>query len=187
MAPEEFLASPRGLRVALDEIHRLDNPSELLKIAADHFPETKILATGSSTLGASAKFKDTLTGRKRDIWLSPMILEDWEAFENLGWDHRFIRGVLLSCIWIANELINKEKLANLDNMKIEDRITIDPTKRSGKACIRNLRITVADVLSYLASGMSEAEILADFPELEPDDIRAALTFAAERENRMLTA
>jgi predicted AAA+ superfamily ATPase len=78
----------------LDEIHRLDNPSELLKIATDHFPETKVVATGSSTLGASAKFKDTLAGRKRDIWLLPMILEDWEAFENFGWDHRFIRGDL---------------------------------------------------------------------------------------------
>lgn len=66
-------------------------------------------------------------------------------------------------------------------MNFQDRISIDPAKRSGKACIRNLRITVADVLSYLASGMTEAEILADFPELEPDDIRAALAFAAERE------
>ena len=72
-------------------------------------------------------------------------------------------------------------------MNSQDRITIDPAKRSGKPCIRNLRITVADVLSYLASGMTEAEILADFPELEPDDIRAALAFAAERENRLLTA
>ena len=72
-------------------------------------------------------------------------------------------------------------------MKIEERITIDPARRRGKACIRNLRITVADVLSYLASGMSESQILADFPELEPDDIRAALFFAAERENRLLTA
>lgn len=72
-------------------------------------------------------------------------------------------------------------------MNFQDRITIDPAKRSGKACIRNLRITVADVLSYLASGMTEAEILADFPELEPNDIRAALAFAAERENRLLTA
>ena len=72
-------------------------------------------------------------------------------------------------------------------MNFQGRITIDPAKRSGKACIRNLRITVADVLSYLASGMTEAEILADFPELEPDDIRAALAFAAERENRLLTA
>jgi uncharacterized protein (DUF433 family) len=72
-------------------------------------------------------------------------------------------------------------------MNFQDRITIDPAKRSGKTCIRNLRITVADVLSYLASGMTEAEILADFPELEPDDIRAALAFATERENRLLTA
>jgi uncharacterized protein (DUF433 family) len=72
-------------------------------------------------------------------------------------------------------------------MNFQDRITIDPAKRSGKACIRNLRITVADVLSYLASGMTEAEILADFPELETDDIRAALAFAAERENRLLIA
>lgn len=72
-------------------------------------------------------------------------------------------------------------------MNSQDRITIDPAKRSGKPCIRNLRITVADVLSYLASGMTEAETLADFPELEPDDIRAALAFAAERENRLLTA
>ncbi len=72
-------------------------------------------------------------------------------------------------------------MANLLPMNFQDRISIDPAKRSGKACIRNLRITVADVLSYLASGMTEAEILADFPELEPDDIRAALAFAAERE------
>ena len=72
-------------------------------------------------------------------------------------------------------------------MNFRDRITIDTGKRSGKACIRNLRITVADVLSYLASGMTQAEILADFPELEPEDIRAALAFAADRENRLLTA
>ena len=92
--PEEFIGSLKGRRIALDEIHRLENPSEILKIAADHFPKTKVIATGSSTLGASAKFKDTLAGRKRDIWLSPMIIEDWEAFENFGWDHRFIRGGL---------------------------------------------------------------------------------------------
>src|SRR5262249_26515097 len=55
--PEEFLASVRGKRIVLDEVHRLDNPSELLKIAADHYRHTHILATGSSTLGASAKFR----------------------------------------------------------------------------------------------------------------------------------
>jgi uncharacterized protein (DUF433 family) len=65
-------------------------------------------------------------------------------------------------------------------------VTIEPGKRGGKACIRGLRITVYDVLEYLASGMSEAEILADFPDLTSDDIRACLAFAAERERRLLS-
>ena len=65
------------------------------------------------------------------------------------------------------------------------RITVDPGKRSGKPCIRGLRITVSDVLEYLASGMPEAEIVADFPDLSSDDIRACLAFAAERERRLL--
>lgn len=63
-------------------------------------------------------------------------------------------------------------------------ITIEPGKRSGKPCIRGMRITVADVLGYLASGMTEDEILADFPYLTRDDIRACLTFAADRERRV---
>ena len=64
------------------------------------------------------------------------------------------------------------------------RITIDPEIRFGKPCVRGTRITVGDVLSYLASGMSEAEILADFPQLTRDDILACLAFAAERERRI---
>lgn len=64
-------------------------------------------------------------------------------------------------------------------------ITIEPDKRSGKPCIRGLRITVYDVLEYLASGMTEAEIVADFPELTSEDIRASLAFAADRERRLL--
>ncbi len=63
-------------------------------------------------------------------------------------------------------------------------ITIDPGKRSGKPCIRGLRITVYDILEYLASGMSEAEILADFPDLTIVDIRACLAFAADRERKL---
>jgi uncharacterized protein (DUF433 family) len=62
-------------------------------------------------------------------------------------------------------------------------ITIEPGKRSGKPCIRGLRITVYDVLDYLASGMTEAEILADFPVLRGEDIRACLAFAADRERK----
>jgi len=70
--PEGFLRELQGRRLVLDEVHRLRNPSEVLKIAADNFPGTRVLATGSSTLGASARFRDTLAGRKRDVWLTPM-------------------------------------------------------------------------------------------------------------------
>lgn len=65
-------------------------------------------------------------------------------------------------------------------------ITIDPTRRFGKPTIRGLRIAVQDVLEYLASGMTEAQILADFPELTPDDIHACLAFAADRERKMVS-
>ena len=65
------------------------------------------------------------------------------------------------------------------------RITLEPGKRGGKPCIRRLRITVYDVLGWLAAGMSQDEILADYPELELADIIACLTFAAERERRMI--
>ena len=66
-------------------------------------------------------------------------------------------------------------------------ITIEPGKRSGKPCIRGMRITVADVLGYLAAGMSEDEVLRDFPYLTRDDIRACLAFAADRERRIAVA
>ena len=65
-------------------------------------------------------------------------------------------------------------------------ITVEPGKRGGKPCIRGLRITVYDVLEYLASGMSEDEILADFPDLQRADIRACLAFAADRERRRVS-
>jgi uncharacterized protein (DUF433 family) len=72
-------------------------------------------------------------------------------------------------------------------MNYQDRITIEPGKRGGKPCIRGLRITVYDVLEYLASGMSEDEILRDFPDLKREDIRASIAFAADRERRLMVA
>ena len=65
-------------------------------------------------------------------------------------------------------------------------ITVEPGKCGGKPCIRGLRITVYDVLEYLASGMTEPEILADFPDLTREDVRACLAFAAERERRLVS-
>jgi uncharacterized protein (DUF433 family) len=70
-------------------------------------------------------------------------------------------------------------------MEYRGLITIEPGKRGGKPCIRGLRITVYDILEYLASGMSEDEILRDFPDLTRQDIRACLAFAADRERRLL--
>lgn len=69
------------------------------------------------------------------------------------------------------------------NVTLLDRVVVDPNIRFGKPCVRGTRISVGDVLGYLAGGMSEAEILADFPQLTRDDIRACLAYAAERERR----
>jgi len=66
-------------------------------------------------------------------------------------------------------------------------ITIEPGKRGGQPCIRGMRITVYDVLSYLAAGMSEQEVISDFPELTREDILACLSFAADREGQPLVA
>lgn len=72
-------------------------------------------------------------------------------------------------------------------MTYKEIITIEPGKRGGRPCIRGMRITVADVLGWLAAGMSHAEILADYPELTENDIRACLAYAADRERRVVTA
>ena len=71
-------------------------------------------------------------------------------------------------------------------MDYQNLITIEPGKRGGKPCIRGLRITVYDVLDYLASGMTEEEILRDFPDLPAEDIKACLAFAADRERKLMT-
>lgn len=70
-------------------------------------------------------------------------------------------------------------------MNISDRITLEPGKRGGRPCIRGLRITVYDILAMLAEGMAENEILEDFPELEPADLRACLAYAAQREQSVV--
>jgi uncharacterized protein (DUF433 family) len=74
----------------------------------------------------------------------------------------------------------------MESMDYRGVITIDPATRGGKPCVRGLRITVYDVLDYLASGMTQQEVLADFPDLTADDIRACLAFAADRERRLVS-
>jgi uncharacterized protein (DUF433 family) len=72
-------------------------------------------------------------------------------------------------------------------MSYQNIITIEPGKRGGRPCIRGMRIAVADVLGWLAVGMSHQQILGDYPELTEEDIRACLSYAAERDRRLVTA
>ena len=71
-------------------------------------------------------------------------------------------------------------------MNYKDIITVEPGKGGGKPCIRGMRITVYDVLEYLASDMTEEQILEDFPDLTRDDLKACIAFAADRERRLIT-
>lgn len=93
---------------------------------------------------------------------------------------------MVGIIWTG-----QQRAGNLNNIKDErgsemNRITITAGKRGGKPCIRNLRITVYDVLGWLANGMSVREIIEDFPEIEEADITACLSFAAQREHNLIT-
>lgn len=76
---------------------------------------------------------------------------------------------------------------NSRTMSYKDIITIEPGKRGGKPCIRGLRVTVYDVLGYLAAGMSQEQILRDFPYLTAEDVRACLEYAADREHSLLAS
>ena len=96
------------------------------------------------------------------------------------------------CDKIANKFTSalfddSDEFPHVAHMAKQSLITIDPARRSGRPCIRDTRIAVHDVLEYLAPGMTEAEIIAEFPELAPADIRACLVFAADRERRLVGA
>jgi uncharacterized protein (DUF433 family) len=86
-----------------------------------------------------------------------------------------------------NQISLKEIFSGLAVMSYQEIITIEPDKRGGKPCIRRMRITVYDVLGWLAAGMSIDEIVDDFPELTEADIRACLEFAADREHRLVVS
>lgn len=94
--PFEAFKKLSGEKIVLDEIHRLANPSEVLKIAHDYFPNIQVIATGSSSLGVSDKFKDTLTGRKLEIWLTAMNYQDMLDFGKTDFKHRLLHGGLPS-------------------------------------------------------------------------------------------
>jgi len=92
--PESFFRSVKNRRIILDEVHQLADPSKVLKIAADAFPNLRILATGSSTLAASSKFRDSLTGRKRIIHMLPVLVEELPVFDVRDIRERLLLGGL---------------------------------------------------------------------------------------------
>jgi hypothetical protein len=101
--PEHFFRSVGGRVVVLDEVHQLRDPSRILKIAADEFPKLRVLATGSSTLAATAKFRDSLTGRKRTVHLLPVLATELEAFGVSDLRVRLLRGGLPGAL-VADEV-----------------------------------------------------------------------------------
>ncbi len=92
--PMRFLQGLRGKRVVLDEVHRLNEPTEVLKNAADHFRDVRIVASGSSRISASRKFRDTLTGRKYELHLRPLLVCECAAFGDPDIEHRLRAGGL---------------------------------------------------------------------------------------------
>ena len=100
--PESFFRSVRQRLVVFDEVHQLPDPSQLLKIGADGFPRLKILATGSSTLAATQKFRDSLTGRKRVVELVPVLHEELPAFGVMDTRERLLRGGLPPALLAAS-------------------------------------------------------------------------------------
>ncbi|MBC8324805.1 MAG: ATP-binding protein [Verrucomicrobia subdivision 3 bacterium] len=99
---EGFFRSVKKKVVVFDEVHQLPDPSRLLKIAADAFPKLKVLATGSSTLQATKKFRDSLTGRKRDVVLTPVLVEELPAFGVVDLRERLLRGGLPPALLAEN-------------------------------------------------------------------------------------
>ena len=158
----------RGKRIVLDEIHRLSNPSEILKIAADHYPDTRILATGSSTLGASSKFRDTLTGRKRAVWLTPMTLADLSAFQRDDLPYRLQRGGLPP-LFLAGSLPESDYLEWLDSYWAKDIQELFRLER--RASFQRL----VELLAAQSGGIFEATRLAGPCEINRQTVTNYLT------------
>lgn len=151
--PEFFFGDCRATQIILDEVHQLETPSELLKIAADEFPEKKILATGSSTLAATAKFRDSLTGRKRTVFLPPVLATELKAFGDASMDHRFLNGGLPGCL-LATELDPEFYVEWLDSYFARD---VQELFRIGK---RTEFLKLTEILIRNSGGFAEVTSLA---------------------------
>jgi len=151
--PQSFFEDLRGRTLVLDEIHRLVNPSEVLKIAADHYPDTKVIATGSSTLGASSRFRDTLAGRKRELWLTPMISQDLADFTHGDLKRRFLRGGLPP-FFLAKDYPSRDFQEWMDAYWAKDILELFRLER------RHSFVKFAELLMIQSGGLFEASRFA---------------------------
>jgi len=151
--PQDFWDGLNGKRVILDEVHRLDNPSQLLKIAADHYPTIRVLATGSSTLGASSKFRDTLAGRKNNLWLTPITLADMHDFGETNLKRRLLHGGLPP-FFLSDALPEKELQEWIDAYWAKDIQELFHLEK------RSAFQKLTELLMIQSGGMLEAKNLA---------------------------
>jgi uncharacterized protein (DUF433 family) len=112
---------------------------------------------------------------------------DVQAVKHFTAPHRIAFEKNSGLVISGSDLASRSSSEYVPAMEYQGTVTIEPDKRSGKPCVRGLRITVQDVLEYLAGGMTPDEIIADFPELTLSDIRACLAFAADRERKLFVA
>lgn len=165
--PEGFLETLKGKRIVLDEIHRLENPSELLKIAADHYPTIRVIATGSSTLSAFEKFSDTLSGRKRDLWLPPMCLADLPEANAQSLKQRLHRGGLPPFL-LGSELDERDFQEWVDSFWAKDITSLFRIER------RDSFEKFMELLMHQSGGIFEASSFASPCEVSRPTIGAYL-------------
>lgn len=170
--PEGFLESMKGKRIVLDEIHRLARPSEILKLAADHYGDVRVIATGSSTLAATRKFRDALTGRKETLWLTPMILPDMTAFGNANLKHRFLHGGLPP-FFLSKEHPEEQARAWMDAYWARDVQELFRVER------RDSFLRFAELLLLQSGGMFEASRFTGPCEVSRGTIQNYLTALEE--------
>ena len=170
--PREFLERHRKKSLILDEVHRLNNPSEVLKIAADHYPDIHIIATGSSSLGISSKFRDTLTGRKEQLWLTPMVQQDMKDFGDENWEHRFMHGGLPP-FFLGGQMPEDKIRSWIDDYWAKD---IQELFRLGR---RASFMRFADLLFLQSGGMFEATRFTDACEVSRKTIMNYLSVLEE--------
>jgi hypothetical protein len=169
--PESFLKKYSGKQLVFDEIHNLANPSQILKIAADHFPKTKIIATGSSTLNITKKFKDSLTGRYQLLHLPPLLQAEGLLFGNADLTHRMLFGGLPN-FFLQQELETVDFQSWLDSYWAKD---IQELFRLEK---RPSFLKFCELILAQSSGMFEASRFTDECEVSRATIANYLSILA---------